>query len=170
MEVVHVFAKKEKLITLAAAGTLALSAAQAAGPAQATSGETHASHSSSVGILERPERAMRRTISVAHERLAKARARKHSASAQSAAGAPASPESYGVSQSTLDAIAACESGGDPSAVSAGGIYRGLYQFDQATWESVGGTGDPAAASPAEQSMRAAILYSQSGSSPWPVCG
>jgi soluble lytic murein transglycosylase-like protein len=164
-----VFAKKEKLITLAAAGTLALSAAQAAGPAQAISGKSHA-HSAKVGILERPERAMRRTISVAHERLAKARARKQKAAAHAAASAPASPESYGVSQSTLDAIAACESGGDPSAVSAGGIYRGLYQFDQATWESVGGTGDPAAASPAEQSMRAAMLYSQSGSSPWPVCG
>lgn len=76
----------------------------------------------------------------------------------------------GVSPATLDAIAACESGGDPTAVSAGGTYRGLYQFDQGTWESVGGTGDPAAASPAEQSYRAALLYSRSGSSPWPVCG
>jgi hypothetical protein len=71
---------------------------------------------------------------------------------------------------TLEAIAACESGGDPSAVSADGTYRGLYQFDQGTWESVGGQGDPAAASPEEQSYRAALLYSRSGSSPWPVCG
>jgi soluble lytic murein transglycosylase-like protein len=76
----------------------------------------------------------------------------------------------GVSQATLDAIAACESGGDPTAVSAGGTYRGLYQFDQGTWESVGGSGDPAAASPAEQTYRAALLYSRSGSSPWPICG
>jgi soluble lytic murein transglycosylase-like protein len=76
----------------------------------------------------------------------------------------------GISQATLDAIAACESGGDPTAVSAGGTYRGLYQFDQGTWESVGGSGDPAAASPAEQSYRAALLYSRSGSSPWPICG
>jgi soluble lytic murein transglycosylase-like protein len=76
----------------------------------------------------------------------------------------------GVSLSTLDAIAACESGGDPRAVSAGGTYRGLYQFDYGTWASVGGTGDPAAASPAEQTYRAALLYSRSGSSPWPVCG
>lgn len=76
----------------------------------------------------------------------------------------------GVSPATLEAIASCESGGDPTAVSADGTYRGLYQFDYGTWESVGGTGDPAAASAAEQTYRAALLYSQSGSSPWPVCG
>lgn len=76
----------------------------------------------------------------------------------------------GVTMETLDAIAECESGGDPTAVSSDGSYRGLYQFDFGTWESVGGEGDPAAASAAEQSYRAALLYSRSGSSPWPVCG
>lgn len=76
----------------------------------------------------------------------------------------------GVSMATLESIAACESGGDPTAVSADGTYRGLYQFDFGTWESVGGHGDPAAASSAEQSYRAALLYSRSGSSPWPICG
>ncbi len=74
------------------------------------------------------------------------------------------------SGSHLDAIRACESGGDYSAVSSSGTYRGAYQFDQATWEAVGGSGDPAAASPAEQDLRAQMLYEQSGSSPWPVCG
>ena len=76
----------------------------------------------------------------------------------------------GVSQATLDAIGACESGGDPTAVSSDGTYRGKYQFDYGTWESVGGSGDPAAAPEAEQDYRAALLYAQSGSSPWPVCG
>ena len=76
----------------------------------------------------------------------------------------------GVSQATLDAIGACESGGDPTAVSSDGSYRGKYQFDYGTWASVGGTGDPAAASEAEQDYRAALLYARSGSSPWPVCG
>ena len=71
---------------------------------------------------------------------------------------------------TLKSIAACESGGNPEAVSPDGTYRGLYQFDHGTWASVGGNGDPAAASAAEQNYRAALLYSQSGSSPWPVCG
>ncbi len=76
----------------------------------------------------------------------------------------------GVSLTTLDAIAACESGGDPTAVSSDGSYRGKYQFDYGTWESVGGTGDPAAAPEQEQDYRAALLYSEAGSSPWPVCG
>ena len=76
----------------------------------------------------------------------------------------------GVSLSTLEAIASCESGGDPTAVSSDGTYRGLYQFDFGTWESMGGSGDPAAASVAEQNYRAALLYSTAGSSPWPVCG
>ncbi|HET9676102.1 MAG TPA: transglycosylase family protein [Solirubrobacterales bacterium] len=76
----------------------------------------------------------------------------------------------GVSLSTLEAIASCESGGDPTAVSSDGTYRGKYQFDYGTWESVGGSGDPAAAPEAEQDYRAALLYAQSGSSPWPVCG
>ena len=76
----------------------------------------------------------------------------------------------GVSMGTLEAIAACESGGNPEAVSSDGTYRGLFQFDQGTWESVGGTGDPAAAPAAEQDYRAALLYSEAGSSPWPVCG
>jgi TolA-binding protein len=76
----------------------------------------------------------------------------------------------GVSLSTLEAIASCESGGDPTIVSADGTYRGKYQFDYGTWESMGGSGDPAAAPEAEQDYRAALLYAQSGSSPWPVCG
>lgn len=76
----------------------------------------------------------------------------------------------GVSMGTLEAIAACESGGDPEAVSSDGTYMGLFQFDQGTWESVGGSGLPTEASVAEQEYRAALLYSRSGSSPWPVCG
>jgi hypothetical protein len=76
----------------------------------------------------------------------------------------------GVSMATMEAIAACESGGNPEAVSPEGAYMGLYQFDQGTWESVGGTGSPTEASAAEQTYRAALLYSESGSSPWPVCG
>lgn len=72
--------------------------------------------------------------------------------------------------STLSAIANCESHGNPRAISPGGKYRGKYQFDYGTWGSVGGTGDPAAASEEEQDYRAALLYQRSGSAPWPVCG
>jgi transglycosylase-like protein len=70
----------------------------------------------------------------------------------------------------LEAIAACESGGDPTAIGGGGLYRGKYQFDFGTWQSVGGSGDPAQAPEAEQDRRAAILYARAGASPWPVCG
>jgi transglycosylase-like protein len=70
----------------------------------------------------------------------------------------------------LEAIAACESGGNPSAIGGGGAYRGKYQFDYGTWASVGGSGDPAAAPEAEQDKRAAMLYSRTGASSWPVCG
>ena len=70
----------------------------------------------------------------------------------------------------LEAIAACESGGNPRAIGGGGAYRGKYQFSRATWAAVGGSGDPAAAPEAEQDRRAGILYAQSGASQWPVCG
>ncbi len=70
---------------------------------------------------------------------------------------------------TLEAIAACESGGDPSTDTGNGFY-GKYQFDLATWQAVGGHGNPAHASEAEQNRRAEILYARAGASPWPVCG
>ena len=70
----------------------------------------------------------------------------------------------------LARIAQCESGGDPTAVSADGRYFGKYQFRKATWRAVGGTGNPAAAPEAEQDQRAAILYRREGTAPWPVCG
>lgn len=69
----------------------------------------------------------------------------------------------------LARIAECESGGDPTMVSSNGVYRGKYQFAVATWKAVGGTGDPAAASEAEQDKRAAVLLQKQGPSAWPVC-
>ncbi len=69
----------------------------------------------------------------------------------------------------LHRIAMCESGGNPAAVSRSGQYRGKYQFDYATWRSVGGKGDPARASEREQDTRAKRLYRLRGPSPWPVC-
>jgi hypothetical protein len=69
----------------------------------------------------------------------------------------------------LSAIRQCESGNDYSTNTGNGFY-GAYQFTQSTWESVGGSGNPANASPEEQDRRAAMLMSQSGTSPWPVCG
>ena len=67
-------------------------------------------------------------------------------------------------------LAQCESGGNPRAVDPSGTYYGLYQFDQNTWQSVGGSGSPIDASSAEQTKRAQILYDRSGPGQWPVCG
>ncbi len=75
-----------------------------------------------------------------------------------------------VSRETLEAIADCESGGDPKIVSSSGLYYGKYQFSPDTWESVGGKGLPSDAPEAEQDYRAALLYERSGPGQWPVCG
>ena len=56
-------------------------------------------------------RELRRSIGVLHR----------TAKAPAGGGSVASP--------ALEAIAACESGGDPTAVDASGTYRGKYQFD-----------------------------------------
>jgi hypothetical protein len=69
-----------------------------------------------------------------------------------------------------DALRKCESGGNYGAVDPSGTYRGAYQFDRRTWAGLGGTGDPAAAAPAEQDYRAQLLFNQRGAQPWPVCG
>lgn len=68
----------------------------------------------------------------------------------------------------LACIRKIESGGDYHAVSASGTYRGAYQFDQPTWQSVGGHGDPAAASPVAQDAAAARLLTRRGLQPWPT--
>jgi transglycosylase-like protein len=89
--------------------------------------------------------------------------------------APAQPPA-GVQSTTerapyapLAGIRACESGGSYSTNTGNGYY-GAYQFDLQTWQSVGGSGLPSDASPAEQDYRAARLYAERGASPWPVCG
>jgi hypothetical protein len=82
--------------------------------------------------------------------------------------------SSGVIRSTalpriLQRIAECESGGDPTAVSRSGRYRGKYQFSMATWQALGGEGDPAEASEWLQDRLALKLYRRSGTAPWPNC-
>jgi hypothetical protein len=59
----------------------------------------------------------------------------------------------------------CESGDDYAVVAVNGHY-GAYQFDLATWRSVGGVGYPNQAGPAEQDYRALYLYRMRGWQPW----
>jgi len=119
-----------------------------------------------IAVLHRPVASFHKTIRVTVKHLEAARR----AEARRERRELYSSLPGGVSLATLEAIAACESGGDPTIVSSDGTYRGKYQFDYGTWESMGGSGDPAAASEQEQDYRAAMLYAASGSSPWPVCG
>ena len=106
-----------------------------------------------IGRLRRHHRELRHDLVVAR--------RAARGSATSAGGSTAS--------GTLQAIAACESGGNPSADTGNGFY-GKYQFTMSTWQAVGGSGNPAQASEAEQDARAAQLYSSAGAGQWPVCG
>src|SRR5450759_359407 len=67
-----------------------------------------------------------------------------------------------------DAVAQCESGGN--AKYNDGQFYGLFNFDRGTWNGTGRSGTADQYSPAEQQAAAQQLYSQRGSSPWPVCG
>jgi resuscitation-promoting factor RpfB len=69
----------------------------------------------------------------------------------------------------LRRIAKCESGGDPTAVSPNGRYRGKWQFTRSTWRRLGGEGDPAKSSEAEQDRLALKLYRRDGTDAWPAC-
>jgi len=82
---------------------------------------------------------------------------------------PAAAISVDVPGSVWDALAQCESGGRPNAVSANGLYHGLFQFSVGTWHSVGGEGLPSEASPEEQLARAQQLQARSGWGQWPHC-
>lgn len=71
------------------------------------------------------------------------------------------------SGSVWDRLRRCESPDGRS--SASGRYHGFFQFSQQTWASVGGSGNPGAASYDEQLKRAKILQARSGWGPWPAC-
>jgi len=90
-------------------------------------------------------------------------------SGASGSGSSGSASSTSAPSPELARIAACESSGNPSAVSSDGLYRGKYQFSRETWRELGGSGDPAAAPVAEQDRLAAELMRTQGRSAWPNC-
>jgi hypothetical protein len=82
-----------------------------------------------------------------------------------------------VTNSQLSALRACESGGRYDAVSAGGAYRGAYQFSLGTWNGVAARHypwlngvDPAKADWWWQDAMARALYAERGWAPWGGCG
>jgi len=92
-------------------------------------------------------------------------------------GVPEAPLPQGTTAEQWEALRQCESNGNYSIVSSSGRYRGAYQFNRTTWDSVAGRHDPslvgvdpAAASPADQDAMAFALYEDRGAQPWPVCG
>ena len=90
---------------------------------------------------------------------------------------PIMPIPAGPAPEQWAALRECESGGDYTITNRSGKYRGAYQFDRSTWNSVAGRHDPplvgvdpAAASPADQDAMAMALYIERGARPWPHCG
>ena len=75
------------------------------------------------------------------------------------------PPAWWLRSPTLACIIRRESGGNVHDT-ANPSSRGLYQFEYSTWSSVGGSGDPAYASRAEQTYRAWLLYRRDGWGPW----
>lgn len=67
------------------------------------------------------------------------------------------------------ALARCESGGNPRAVSSSGRYRGAFQFSLATWQSLGYAGDPIDHPYEVQLQAAQKLQARSGWGQWPSC-
>jgi hypothetical protein len=160
--------KRKQFITILLALLAFPAAALAAGGGASSPGPSVGpAEVAPIAPLQRPVERFQRLV---HRIAGEIRAQERALAAERAQEQEERFASLGVSMGTLEAIAACESGGDPAAVSSDGTYRGKYQFDYGTWESVGGSGDPAAAPEAEQDYRAALLYSRSGSSPWPICG
>ena len=70
---------------------------------------------------------------------------------------------------TLEAIAACESGGNPGTDTGNGFY-GKYPVHAADVGQRRRQRQPRSRLEAEQNRRAAALYAREGASPWPVCG
>jgi hypothetical protein len=82
--------------------------------------------------------------------------------------------------SSSDPFLACtrrhesDTSGGYQAVSAGGTYRGAYQFLRSTWNNTARAAgrldlvgvDPAAAAPADQDQLALFLFHQQGAGPW----
>lgn len=152
-------------VIICAAGLCLAAIPAAAAPERDGQPRTEQAKNAELDLIKRPAKRFERSIETHLERVAE---REETRRQKAQAETPDADE-LGVPRSTLEAIAACESGGDPRAVNTAGYY-GKYQFDPGTWQSVGGNGNPAEAPEAEQDYRAALLYSRAGSSPWPVCG
>ncbi len=85
-----------------------------------------------------------------------------------AASLAATPAANAAPLEAWEALAQCESGGNWSINTGNGYYGGL-QFSLSSWAAAGGTGNPAAASKAEQIRVAENLLQMQGWGAWPSC-
>jgi peptidoglycan hydrolase-like protein with peptidoglycan-binding domain len=169
--------------TLAVAGAMAMTSAT--GVALASTGGTTVDHSARANgaSISAVQRALHVRVTGVYDsrtkRAVRAFQRRHHLTVDGVIGpktlaALGLRTSSGTTQRTdvsskLEQIAQCESGGNPRAVSSDGTYRGKYQFDEQTWKSLGGSGDPVDAPESEQDQLAAKLYHERGPSAWPSC-
>lgn len=86
-----------------------------------------------------------------------------------AAPAPPVPPPVRGGGDPFDALAQCESGGNPQAVSPSGRYFGAFQFLPSTWRSIGYPGLPTDHSYAVQKEAAQVLQARAGWGQWPGC-
>jgi transglycosylase-like protein/putative peptidoglycan binding protein len=170
------------VLAVTAAGALAQDAATPPAPGVQSTDSVRALQQklgvSADGVYGPKTRAAVKRFQRAHGLAADGVAGAQTLAALGVSAAPKAPEAdasttadapSGDAAATLQRIAQCESGGNPSAVSADGSYRGKYQFDRETWRAMGGSGDPADAPEAEQDRIAAALVAQRGTAPWPAC-
>lgn len=97
--------------------------------------------------------------------------------ADAAANAEYHKYDYVLSDDALWRLRQCESGGNYAITDPSGTYRGAYQFDRTTWNSVASRHfptwvgiDPATAPSLVQDAMARALYLERGRQPWPICG
>ena len=104
------------------------------------------------------------------EQIAKQKAKEAADAAEADSAAAAEVDSQlGGPYSIPTYIVMCESGGNYSALNPSSGAGGAYQIMPSTWLAYGGKGLPNEASKAEQDRIAALIYADSGTSPW-VCG
>ena len=119
--------------------------------------------------IEEKRRAAEAAAPAAAAAQAAAAASEAYSSTTSSSGAVSSASTSSAGGYASAATAACESGGNPSAVSADGRYRGKWQFDQQTWDAHAPSGwqgvDPASVPESVQDQAAASVPYDA----WPNC-
>lgn len=133
-------------------------------------GKTISAHDAQLEERLRQEEAAR--VQAEQQRLAQeaAAAAAAKAKAERASRAAARPRYAGpITNDIWSALARCESGGRPNAVSRSGKYFGAFQFSLATWRGIGMSGNPIDYPYEVQLDAAKRLQARSGWGQWPTC-